>query len=107
MIALTSIKYNVERDIYLISLALQPLSAGNSAEFSQADNSKTIHCRAMKPTSLDSLGSCESIYIHFKTINLEKHELNHFNDNRNTVLDLFRSLPSEHNIARETKIQSF
>ena len=28
------------------SLALQPLSAGNSTEFSQADNSKTIQHRA-------------------------------------------------------------
>ena len=48
------------------SLALQPLSAGNSAEFSQADNSKTIQRRAMNITSMDSLGSCESIYVHFK-----------------------------------------
>ena len=45
------------------SLALQPLSAGNSAEFSQADNLKTIQCRAMSLTLLDSLGSCESIYV--------------------------------------------
>ena len=47
----TSIKYKVECDeqvfrrtvsiLYRVrSLALQPLSAGNSAEFSQADNSK-------------------------------------------------------------------
>ena len=61
----------------------------------------------MKLTSLDSLGSCESIYVHFKTITLEKHELNHFKDNRNTILDLFWSLMSEHKMARETKIQSF
>ena len=47
------------------SLALQPLSAGNSTEFSQADNSKTIQPRAMNVTSLDSLGSCESIYVYF------------------------------------------
>ena len=44
------------------SLALQPLSAGNSAEFSQADNSKTVQPRAINLISLDSLGSCESIY---------------------------------------------
>ena len=61
----------------------------------------------MKLTSLDSLGSCESIYVHFKTIKLEKHELNHFKDNRNTILDLFWPLKSEHKMARETKIQSF
>ena len=52
------------------SLALQPLSAGNSAEFSQADNSKAIQHRAMNVTSLDSLGSCESIYVHFKPVKL-------------------------------------
>ena len=45
------------------SLALQPLSAGNSAEFSQADNSKTIQCKATNLSSLDSLGACESIYV--------------------------------------------
>ena len=38
-------------------LALQPLSAGNSAEFSQANDLKTIQSRAEKLTSLDSLGS--------------------------------------------------
>ena len=43
-----------------------PLSAGNSAEFSQADNSKTIQPREINLTSLDSLGSRESIYIYFK-----------------------------------------
>ena len=48
------------------SLALQPLSAGNSVEFSQADNSKTIQHRATNLTSLDSLGFCESIYVYFK-----------------------------------------
>ena len=48
------------------SLALQPLSAGNSAEFSQADNSKTIQPREINLTSLDSLGFCESIYVYFK-----------------------------------------
>ena len=45
---------------------LQPLSAGNSTEFSQADNLKTIQHRGTNLTSLDSLGSCESIYVHFK-----------------------------------------
>ena len=58
----TSIKYKVEHDkrylpyIELRSLALQPLSAGNSAEFSKADNSK-ITQRSMNLTSLDSLYS--------------------------------------------------
>ena len=47
------------------SLALQPLSAGNSTEFSQADNSRTIQRRAMNLTSLDSLGSWELIYVYF------------------------------------------
>ena len=49
------------------SLALQPLSAGNSTEFSQADNSKIIQPREISLTSLDSLGSCESIYVCQKT----------------------------------------
>ena len=48
------------------SLALQPLSAGNSAEFSQAGNSKTIQPREINLKSLDSLGFCESIYVYFK-----------------------------------------
>ena len=48
------------------SLALQPLSAGNSAEFSQADISKTIQPREINLTSLDSLGFCESICVYFK-----------------------------------------
>ena len=39
------------------SLALQPLSAENSTEFSQADNSKTIQHTTVKLTSLDSLGN--------------------------------------------------
>ena len=91
----TSIKYKVERDkrylpyIELGALALQPLSAGNSAEFSQAGNSKTVQHREINLTSLDSLGSRASIYIYFKPKNREKYELNHFQDNRNTILDLF------------------
>ena len=48
------------------SLALQPLSAGNSAEFLQADNSKTIQPREINLTSLNSLGFCESICVNFK-----------------------------------------
>ena len=40
--------------------------AGNSAEFLQADNSKTIQRRVTNLTSLDSLGSCESIYVYLK-----------------------------------------
>ena len=35
------------------SLALQPLSAGNSAEFSQADNSKSVQLTAMNLISLE------------------------------------------------------
>ena len=89
------------------SLALQPLSAGNSTEFSQADKSKTIQPRKINLTSLDSLGSGESINVYFKPKNWEKHELNYFKDNRNPILDLFWSLTSEHKIARETEIQSF
>ena len=41
------------------SLALQPLSAGNSAEFSQADNSKTIQPRKVNLTSLDLKSSLD------------------------------------------------
>ena len=51
-------------------MALQPLSAGNSTEFLQADNSKTIQRRAMNLTSLNPLGSCKSIYVYFKPIKL-------------------------------------
>ena len=58
----TGVKQN---NLRVWSLAL-PLSAGNSAEFSEADNSKTIQPREINLTSLDSLGSCESIYIYFK-----------------------------------------
>ena len=89
-------------------MALQPLSAGNSAEFSQADNSRTIQRRAMNLTALDSLVSCESIYVYTSNQqNHQKHELNQFTDNRNTILNLFWSLTSDHEMARETKIQSF
>ena len=89
------------------SLALQPLSAGNSAEFSQVDNSKTVQPREINLTSLDSLGSCESIYVYIKPKIRKKHEVNLFKDNRNTILDLFSSLASDNKTARETKIQSF
>ena len=70
----TSIKYKVESDKrYLpyieLSLALQPLSAGNSAEFSQASNSNTIQPREINLTSLYSLSSCESISVYFKPKN--------------------------------------
>ena len=54
------------------SLALQPLSAGNSTEFLQADNSKTVHPREINLTSLDFLGFCESIYVYFKPKKLTK-----------------------------------
>ena len=39
---LTRLDYDTSTLCRVRSLALQPLSAGNSAEFSQADNSKTI-----------------------------------------------------------------
>ena len=66
---LSSIKYKVEHDKQCLpyrvrSLDLQPLSAGNSAEFSEANNSKTTQHRVMNLTPLDSLGSCESIYVY-------------------------------------------
>ena len=59
-----------QNNLRVWSLALQPLSAGNSAEFSEAANSKTIQRRATNLTAFDSLGSCESIYIYFKPIKL-------------------------------------
>ena len=90
-----------------MSLALQPLSAGHSTEFSQGNHSKTIQPREINLTLLDSLGSCESIYVYFKPKNWWKHELNHFKDNRNTILNQFSSLTSDNKMARETKIQSF
>ena len=42
------------------------------AEFSQADNSKTIQPSATNLTSLNSLGSSESIFVHFRSIKLEE-----------------------------------
>ena len=93
ILVFTSIKGRTRQAVSTLyrvrSLALQPLSAGNSAEFSQADNSKTVQHREINLTSLDSLGSRASIYIYFKPKNREKYELNHFQDNRNTILDLF------------------
>ena len=59
-----------QNNLRVRSLALQPLSAGNAAEFSKVDNSKTIQCRATNLTSFDSLGSCESIYIYIKPMKL-------------------------------------
>ena len=41
------------------------------------------HYRAMNITSLDSLGSWESIYVHFNTIQVGGHEENYFEDGRN------------------------
>ena len=68
----TSNKYKVECDkwylpyIELVRWLYSHFLAGNSAEFSQTDNSKTIQPRAMYLTSLDSLSSdCESIYEYF------------------------------------------
>ena len=60
---------------------LQPISAENSTEFLQANNSKSVQHRAMNLTSLDFIGSCESIYG-FKPI---KDELNHLKDNRSSI----------------------
>ena len=69
------------------SLALQPLSDGNSAEVSQVYNLKTIQRIAMKLTPLASLGFCESIFVHFNTTEVESHdEGNHFKDDRNIKL---------------------
>ena len=80
---------------------LQPLSAGNSAEFSQVDNSKTIQSSAMKLTLLDSLGSWESIYVYFNIVTWKNHEGNHFEG-----ISLFRSITSDHEKARKTRIHS-
>ena len=88
-----------------MSLALQPLSAGNSAEFSQADNSKTIQGRVTNLTSLYSLGSCESIYVYLKPKIRKKYELNHFKDNRNTILD--QVLYRDHYWNRVLQVQFF
>ena len=52
--------------IHFHCITTWPLSAGNTAEFSQADNSKTLQRRVTNLTSLDSLGSCESIYVYLK-----------------------------------------
>ena len=69
------------------SLDLQPLSAGNSADYSQADNSKMIQCRARNLTSMDSLGSWESIYVHFKPVK----PVEIFTDNRNAIFNFSHS----------------
>ena len=110
--SITSIQYKVERDKrYLPYIELGRWLCSdfqlNSRLIFTTDNLKPIQRRALNLVSLDSLGSWESIYVYFKTINLEKHELNHFEDNRNTILELIWSLTSEHEMARETKIQSF
>ena len=59
-------------------------------------------------TSLDSLGSWESIYI-LHNHETEKHILNYFKGIQNTIYlpDLVWSLTSELEMARETKLQSF
>ena len=70
--SLLLLNIKVERDEWYLpyyrvrSLALQPLSAGNSTEFSQGNNIRTVQHRAMNLTSLDSLGSWELIYVYFK-----------------------------------------
>ena len=51
----------------------------------------------------DTVPGPESIYVYFKTIYLEKHELNHFERDQNTIIGPFRSLISDHKKARETK----
>ena len=58
----------------------------------------------MKIISLDSFGSWESTDVYFKTLSLLKHELNHFEGDPSTIISLFRSLTSDHEKARETKI---
>ena len=59
-------------------------------------------------TSLDSLGSWESIYI-LHNHETEKHILNYFKSIQNRIYlpDLVWSLTSELEMARETKLQSF
>ena len=73
----TSTVYKVERDkrylrtLYRVrSLTLQPLAAGNSVDISQAfySNTKKHNVRAMNLTSLDFLGSWESIYVYLYRI---------------------------------------
>ena len=61
----------------------------------------------MNLTSLDSLGFCESIYVYFKPKKPIGIKLNHFKYNRNTILNLFWLLMSEHKMARETKNRAF
>ena len=65
----------------------------------------TIQHRAIKLPSLDSLGSCESINVCFKTTKMGNHELYHFEGDRNTRISQFRSLTSHRIKARETKTQ--
>ena len=47
----------------LYGVVLQPLLTGNSAELSQADNSRTIQRRAMNLTSLDSLAQSKHFHL--------------------------------------------
>ena len=51
----TRLGHTVTGYLHHQGISLQPLSAGNSTEFSQADNSKTIQPREINLTSLDSL----------------------------------------------------
>ena len=102
----TSVKYKVERDErYLPYIELGRWLCSHF----KLETSLNFH----KPLTqklynlLDSLGSCESIYVYFKQKKRQKHELNHFKDNRNTILNLLSLHTGENKMARETKIQSF
>ena len=50
----------------------------------------------MNLTSLDSFGSCESIYVHLNTTEVENYEENHFEDEKNIKLAQHCSMKPHH-----------
>ena len=48
----------------------------------------------MKLTPVDSSGSWESIYVYFKTIKVNMHELNHIEVGQNRIINLFSHSPA-------------
>ena len=76
--SLTSIKYKVEHNKrYLPYIELghwlcSHFQLETPLNFHKPVNLKAIQRRATNLTSLDSLSSCESIYVYFKPIKLEE-----------------------------------
>ena len=85
------------------SLALQPLSAGTPAEFSQADNSRTIQRRAM---NFYIIGFLIFLRIGLCILQTQKSGRN-LNKITLKTTRTQTSIYFGHSRARETKIQGF